>query len=138
LEWSYDRVSEGRLLHETSYPRKKKEIELEGCLVDNYDHKNHIKIMYIIAMYDISTINPESQKRLPQILKLFRQYLHHSQKSVFEGELSLSKYKELKYKASKIIDETADYVLFFSVPNKNNISRDSIGIAFDATTNFIE
>jgi CRISPR-associated protein Cas2 len=94
--------------------------------------------MYVIAMYDISTVYTESQKRLSKILKLFRQYLHHSQKSVFEGELSLSKYKELKYKATKIIDETTDYVLFFSVPNKNNISKDSLGIAFDATSNFIE
>jgi CRISPR-associated protein Cas2 len=94
--------------------------------------------MYIIAMYDICTTASRGSMRLSKMLKLFRQYLHHSQKSVFEGELSISKYKELKYHASKIIDKDVDYVMFFSVPNLNNISRESFGLKFDPTTNLIE
>jgi CRISPR-associated exonuclease Cas4 len=42
MEQNYDRVAEGKLLHKTSYPRKKKEIKIEGCVIDNYDYKNHI------------------------------------------------------------------------------------------------
>ena len=93
--------------------------------------------MYLIAMYDI-TLNEGGQRRLSKILKLFRQYLHHTQKSVFEGEISVAKFSELKYKTTQIIDKNADYVLFFTVPNNKNIIKECFGVDFDATANILD
>ena len=88
-------------------------------------------------MYDIM-LNDGGQRRLSRILKLFRQYLHHTQKSVFEGEISVAKYNELKYKTTQIVDKNADYVLFFTVPNNKNITKEAVGIDFDATANILD
>ena len=46
--------------------------------------------MYIIVVYDVG------EKRVGKILKLCRQYLCWIQNSVFEGELSEAKLRELK------------------------------------------
>lgn len=93
--------------------------------------------MYIIAAYDI-TLNEGGARRLSKILKLFRQYLHHTQKSVFEGEITSAKFNELKHKTNLIIDKEADYVLFFNVPNSKNIIKEHLGVDFDATTNILD
>ncbi len=66
-----------------------------------------------------------------------RKYLHHTQKSVFEGELSEAKFFSLKKSAEGIIDNNFDYVIFFRIDNKNNIIRESIGIDFNPTENLI-
>lgn len=42
MESESDRVFEGRLLHESSYSRKDKEVEMFGCVIDHFDHKNNI------------------------------------------------------------------------------------------------
>ncbi|MDR0453234.1 MAG: CRISPR-associated protein Cas4 [Deferribacteraceae bacterium] len=42
MEHESDRVAEGRLLHETSYSREKKEIDMFGCVIDHFDNKNNI------------------------------------------------------------------------------------------------
>jgi len=68
--------------------------------------------MYVIAVYDISTIETAGQRRLARIMKKMRQYLHHTQKSVFEGELSIAKLMALQKEAKEIIDEETDYVVF--------------------------
>ena len=93
--------------------------------------------MYLIAMYDI-TLNEGGQRRLSKTLKLFRQYLHHTQKSVFEGEISVAKFSELKFKTKQIIDDNADYIIFFTVPNNKNITKECLGVNFDAMANIIE
>lgn len=89
--------------------------------------------MYVIAVYDISTTELEGQKRLPRIMKKMRQYLHHTQKSVFEGELSAAKLMALQKEAKVIINEETDYVVFFKIDNKNNVKRQCIGIQLDPT-----
>ena len=42
MEHESDRVSEGKLLHETSYSRKKKEVSVLGCVIDHFDNKNNV------------------------------------------------------------------------------------------------
>ncbi|MCR4420911.1 MAG: CRISPR-associated endonuclease Cas2 [Spirochaetales bacterium] len=93
--------------------------------------------MYIILVYDISTLTSEGKKRLPKVMKKCRQYLHHTQKSVFEGELSESKYFALKTSLKKIIKEEEDYIVFYKLVNKNNLDRENIGIDFDPNANII-
>ena len=54
--------------------------------------------MYVIIVYDVG------EKRVGKILKLCRQYLCGIQNSVFEGELSDAKLRELKLKIKGIIN----------------------------------
>jgi len=89
--------------------------------------------MYVIAVYDISTTESAGHKRLPRVMKKMRQYLHHTQKSVFEGELSVAKLMALQKEAKEIINEETDYVVFFRIDNKKNVERQCIGIQLDPT-----
>ena len=54
--------------------------------------------MYVIVVYDVG------EKRVGKMLKLCRQYLCWIQNSVFEGELSEVKLKELNLKMKGIIE----------------------------------
>ncbi|KIE18111.1 hypothetical protein DS62_05260 [Smithella sp. SC_K08D17] len=89
--------------------------------------------MYVIAVYDISTMEAAGQRRLARIMKKMRQYLHHTQKSVFEGELSVAKLMALQKEAKEIINEETDYVVFFRIDNKKNVERQCVGIQLDPT-----
>jgi CRISPR-associated protein Cas2 len=93
--------------------------------------------MYVIGVYDINTTDPKGSRRLRKILLLFRRYLHHVQKSVFEGELVESKYKELKQKIEKIIAKNLDTVILFKMNNPNWIEKDFLGCKEDVTDNII-
>jgi len=93
--------------------------------------------MYLILVYDINTQTKEGRKRLPKVMKKCRQFLHHTQKSVFEGEISGAKLFDLRIAIEKLIDEKEDYVVFYKLPNKNNLDRTNIGIDFDPTSNIL-
>lgn len=93
--------------------------------------------MYIIGVYDINTTDPKGNRRLKKILMLFRRYLHHVQKSVFEGELPESKYMELKQKTEKLIDKDIDTVILFKMNNPNWIEKDFLGYKEDVTENIL-
>ena len=64
--------------------------------------------MYVIVVYDVG------EKRVGKILKLCRQYLCWIQNSVFEGELSEVKLRELKLKIKGIIDQLEDSIIIFT------------------------
>lgn len=93
--------------------------------------------MYVVLVYDISTETKEGKKRLPKIMKKCRQFLHHTQKSVFEGEITEAKLFELKTLLERLIEKREDYVVFYKLPNKNNLDRENIGIDFDPTANIL-
>ncbi|MCS7200531.1 MAG: CRISPR-associated endonuclease Cas2, partial [Caldimicrobium sp.] len=69
--------------------------------------------------------------------KKCRQYLHHTQKSVFEGEISSSKLMELKIALKRLINHNEDYVVIYKLDNKNNLNRENIGLEFDPTDNIL-
>jgi CRISPR-associated protein Cas2 len=77
--------------------------------------------MYVILVYDIG------EKRVSKALKLWRQYLCWIQKSVFEGELSEVKFKELKMKLKLIIEPIEDSVIIFSSKIRYNMDKEIIG-----------
>jgi CRISPR-associated protein, Cas2 family len=70
--------------------------------------------MYVILMYDMG------EKRVGKMLKLCRQYLNWIQNSVFEGEISEVKLKELISKAEFIMkeDEQDSLIIFKSREQK--------------------
>lgn len=64
--------------------------------------------MYVILVYDIG------EKRVGKMLKLCRKYLNWIQNSVFEGEISEVKLKELTISAKSIMDISEDSLIIFS------------------------
>jgi len=93
--------------------------------------------MYIILVYDISTETKEGRKRLPKVMKKCREYLHHTQKSVFEGEITEAKLMALQTSLAKIIKDNEDYVVIYRIDNAKNITRTTLGKDFDPTDNIL-
>lgn len=87
--------------------------------------------MFVVAVYDIELDKKKGQRRLNRIMKLCRRFLHHTQKSVFEGEITEAQLKELELKIDEIINEKKDYVVIYKIDNKNNLERRIKGINFD-------
>lgn len=77
--------------------------------------------MYVIAVYDVQS------KKCGKMLKLCRKYLQWVQNSVFEGEITEVKLKEMIYHAKKIMDEEKDSLIIFKNRNKNWLDRNVIG-----------
>ena len=66
--------------------------------------------MYVILVYDCG------ERRVAKMLKLCRKYLNWIQNSVFEGEISEVRLKELLSSAKKFIDESEDSIIVFKGP----------------------
>jgi len=93
--------------------------------------------MFVIGVYDISTLDADGRKRLVKVMKTMRKYLHHSQKSVFEGEITEAKFYALRGEIEKIIDKNEDYVVFFKIPGFTSIERLNLGKDFDPNSNIL-
>jgi CRISPR-associated protein Cas2 len=78
--------------------------------------------MYVILVYDIG------EKRVGKMLKLCRQYLNWIQNSVFEGELSEVKLKELILKAKAIMALGEDSVIIFKSRQEKWLDKEVVGI----------
>jgi len=61
------------------------------------------------------------------MLKLCRQHLLWINNSVFEGEISEAKLKELKLAAKEIMDEQYDCFIIFQNRHKNWLEKEIIG-----------
>ncbi len=77
--------------------------------------------MYIIAVYDIG------EKRVGKMLKLMRRYLNWIQNSVFEGEISEVKLKELILEAKQIMEEDYDSLIFFKSREEKWLEKEIVG-----------
>ena len=87
--------------------------------------------MYVILIYDVA------EKRVGKMLKLCRQYLCWIQNSVFEGELSEVKLRELQNKIHSLIDKKEDNVIIFSNRMSYHMSEDILGRERMTTDNFL-
>jgi CRISPR-associated protein Cas2 len=88
--------------------------------------------MYIILVYDIG------EKRVGKMLKLCRKYLSWIQNSVFEGEITEVKLKELKIKASIIMEEeNFDSLIIFKSRDKKWLDKEIVGKERGETSNFL-
>lgn len=77
--------------------------------------------MYVILVYDFG------EKRVGKMLKLCRKYLNWIQNSVFEGEISEVKLKELLQKAHQFIDKTEDSIILFKHPSQVYMEKEIVG-----------
>ena len=77
--------------------------------------------MYVILVYDIE------EKRVGKMLKLCRRYLNWVQNSVFEGELTEVKLKELLVAAKLIMDIDKDSILVFKTRQEKWLEKMVLG-----------
>ncbi|TXH59458.1 MAG: CRISPR-associated endonuclease Cas2 [Bacteroidia bacterium] len=77
--------------------------------------------MYIILVYDIG------EKRVGKMLKLCRKYLNWIQNSVFEGEITEVKLKELQFKAKEIMNNEEDSLIIFKSRNEKWLEKEVVG-----------
>ncbi len=87
--------------------------------------------MYVILVYDLG------KKRVAKMLKLCRQYLYWVQNSVFEGEISEIRLKELLIRDNSFIDKEQDSIIIFKHPSILYMDKEVIGKQKSETGNFL-
>ncbi|MFC4035123.1 CRISPR-associated endonuclease Cas2 [Streptomyces polygonati] len=66
--------------------------------------------MYVVVVYDTLA------ERNPKILRTCRKYLHHVQRSVFEGHLSDAQLRRFHSNVEDVLDLSYDSVLVYTFP----------------------
>jgi len=87
--------------------------------------------MYVVLVYDIG------EKRVGKMLKHCRKYLNWIQNSVFEGEITEVKLKELLAGARKIMDEERDSIIMFKSREERWLDKEIVGVERMTTDNFL-
>jgi CRISPR-associated protein Cas2 len=77
--------------------------------------------MYVILVYDVG------EKRVGKMLKLCRKYLNWIQNSVFEGDITEVKMKELISNSKVIMDSSEDSIIIFSNQTGYYMNKEVIG-----------
>jgi len=88
--------------------------------------------MYVILVYDVG------QKRVGKMLKLCRKYLNWIQNSVFEGEITKVKLKELvSYAKSFMKEDKGDSLIIFKSREEKWLEKEVIGEEKNPVDNFL-
>lgn len=81
--------------------------------------------MFVILAYDIKA------KRVGKALKICRRYLHHVQKSVFEGNITESQLNCLKSDMLNIIDTNYDSVRIYRIISTGSTTVEEVGVTLN-------
>lgn len=87
--------------------------------------------MYVILVYDIG------EKRVGKMLKHCRKYLNWIQNSVFEGEITEVKLKEMLTGAKGIMNTDVDSLIIFKSRDERWLDKEVIGAERMSTDNFL-
>jgi CRISPR-associated protein Cas2 len=104
---------------------------LENFISKTFFILNSLFNMYVILVYDFG------EKRVGKMLKLCRKYLNWIQNSVFEGEISEVKLKELTIKAKTIMNEDEDSIIIFSNHTGYYMNKQVVGKERMTLDNFL-
>lgn len=77
--------------------------------------------MYVILVYDFG------EKRVNKMLKLCRRYLNWIQNSVFEGEISEARLKELLMQGDKFMKKSEDSIIIFRGSSQTSMEKQIVG-----------
>jgi len=77
--------------------------------------------MYVILVYDIG------EKRVGKMLKLCRKYLNWIQNSVFEGEITEVKLKELILYSKSLMKTEVDSLIIFKTRQEKWLEKEIVG-----------
>lgn len=75
--------------------------------------------MLVIVCYDVSTLNPEGQRRLRRVARVCESTGQRVQKSVFECQVDLAQYETLERRLLAEINPSEDCLRFYQIPGKN-------------------
>lgn len=78
--------------------------------------------MFVILAYDISS------KRGSKVMKICKKYLHHVQKSVFEGVITEAKLRDLQQELEKCIRMDQDTICVYQLSSLRFASKMQIGV----------
>jgi CRISPR-associated protein Cas2 len=87
--------------------------------------------MYVILVYDMG------EKRVGKMLKLCRRYLNWTQNSVFEGEITDVKMKELLIHTKKIMRQDEDSIIIFKSRDQKWLEKEVYGKEKNSLDNFL-
>lgn len=87
--------------------------------------------MYVILVYDFG------EKRVGKMLKLCRKYLNWVQNSVFEGEITEVRLKELQMNAEKFMKKEEDSIIIFKSASQVMMTKEIVGKEISSTDNFL-
>ena len=87
--------------------------------------------MYVILVYDMG------EKRVGKMLKLCRRYLHWIQNSVFEGEITPVRLRELEHAARNLMDLEEDSLIIFQSREERWLEKQIIGKEKNDLDNFL-
>lgn len=91
--------------------------------------------MYVILVYDINQ-SEEGAKTWRRCYKICKQYLHHVQNSVFEGEISPAQLRALEYDLKVHLRDDLDSIIVYKTEQMKSIKRHFWAKQDDATDNF--
>ncbi|MFB7673403.1 CRISPR-associated endonuclease Cas2 [Kitasatospora purpeofusca] len=77
--------------------------------------------MFVILVYDTAA------ERNPRVLRTCRKYLHWTQRSVFQGELTAAQYRALTSALNNAIDPTYDSIVTYTTRSPDMIETTTIG-----------
>lgn len=77
--------------------------------------------MYIILVYDVG------EERVTKVCNYLRRYLPRVQNSVFEGDLSESKFARMKSGLSKLLVDNYDSVIIWTSRDSQWTAREILG-----------
>ncbi|MEV5575453.1 CRISPR-associated endonuclease Cas2 [Spirillospora sp. NPDC052269] len=87
--------------------------------------------MHVIVVYDTAA------ERNPRILRTCRKYLHHVQRSVFQGQLSQAQLRRFQSEVENLLDLSYDNVLVYTYPPGTTPTRLTWGAAEPAPTDIL-
>jgi CRISPR-associated protein Cas2 len=87
--------------------------------------------MHVIVVYDTAA------ERNPQILRTCRLYLHHVQRSVFEGQLTEAQLHRFQVAVKNVLDLSYDNVLVYTFPPGTTPRRLEWGAVEPAPTDIL-
>lgn len=79
--------------------------------------------IFVILVYDTAV------ERNPRVLKTCRKYLHWTQRSVFQGELSRAQYRALMSTLNAMIDPTYDSIVTYTTRSPDLVESTTLGVA---------
>ena len=83
--------------------------------------KKQLNYNYAFLFYDVG------EKRVQKVFKICKKYLFHFQKSVFRGDMTPSKFIQLRNQLTRVIDKEEDFVCIIKLMNDNVFGEEVLG-----------
>lgn len=77
--------------------------------------------MFVIVTYDVN------RRRGPKVLKVCKKYLAHTQKSVFEGNLTRKQLDKMEKELKNVIDSSSDQIMIYCLESTKYTWKEQIG-----------